>query len=158
MAADMTKRKRSVRIVPGNQPLPQETLGLLVREVYRALSRMLQAKIAREGVSIGMWFVLRALWEEDGLSQSELSSRVGINGPTTVISLNAMQKAGLVVRVPHESDRRKTNIFLTDYGRGLREKLWPLALEVNTSCTRGMKEEQVRTLCNLLARVRNNLT
>jgi DNA-binding MarR family transcriptional regulator len=158
MAADMTKRKQPVRVVPGNQPQPQERLGLLVREVYRAQSRMLQAKIAREGVSIGMWFVLRALWEEDGMSQSELSSRVGINGPTTVISLNAMQKAGLVVRVPHESDRRKTNVFLTEYGRGLREKLWPTAIEVNAASTHGMDEEQVRTLCCLLARVRNNLT
>ena len=34
-----------------------------VRETHRALSRSLQARIGPHGITVGMWFFLRALWE-----------------------------------------------------------------------------------------------
>ena len=80
-------------------------------------ARCLQPRIAREGVSIGMWFVLRMLWDEDGMTQRELGERVGINGPTMVTALNSMERAGLVKRVHNQVDRRKINVFLTKRGR-----------------------------------------
>lgn len=156
MSKDSVKRRAAVENIENYYP-PEESLGFLIREIYRAQSRLLQARISREGVSIGMWFVLRILWEEDGLSQSELSGRVGINGPTAVISLNAMEKAGVVKRVPNQDDRRKTNIFLTEHGRSLKERLWPMALEVNSLATNGMSKDDIRALSTLLAKMRINL-
>src|SRR5208282_1343327 len=60
----------------------RESVGFVVREVWRLFARCLQPRIAREGVTIGMWFTLRMLWDEDGMTQRELGERVGINGPT----------------------------------------------------------------------------
>src|SRR3974390_745286 len=48
------------------------SVGFVVREVWRLYARCLQPRIAREGVSIGMWFVLRMFWGEEGMTQSEL--------------------------------------------------------------------------------------
>jgi MarR family transcriptional regulator, organic hydroperoxide resistance regulator len=137
---------------------PDESFGLLIREIYRGQARMLQTMIAGEGVSIGMWFVLRVLWEEDGISQRELARRVGINGPTTVTALNSMERAGLVRRTPHPSDRRKTNIFLTERGRHLKDRLWPMAVAVNQASSRGMSDEERRLLFDLLTRMQANLS
>ena len=63
---------------------PEASIGFLVRDTHRAFSRVLGAAIADAGVTIGMWFFLRALWEEDGLTQRELSRRIGMTEPTTV--------------------------------------------------------------------------
>lgn len=136
---------------------PDESFGLLIREIYRGQARMLQNMIAGEGVSIGMWFVLRVLWDEDGMTQRELARRVGINGPTTVTALNSMERAGLVRRTPHPSDRRKTNIFLTERGRHLKDLLWPMAITVNQASSRDMSDAERRVLFDLLTRMRANL-
>lgn len=135
----------------------RESVGFVVREVYRLFARCLQARIAREGVTIGMWFVLRMLWDEDGLTQRELSERVGINGPTMVTAVNSMERAGLVKRVPNTIDRRKTNVYLTPHGRAMKRKLWPAAAEVLDVGFKGLTREQKRQLRTCLLRVRANL-
>jgi len=48
---------------------------------------------------------LRVLWIIDGLSQRELSARVGVMEPTTVIALRSMECAGLIERVRGHDNR-----------------------------------------------------
>lgn len=135
----------------------RESVGFVVREVYRSFARCLQPRIAREGVSIGMWFVLRMLWDEDGMTQRELGERVGINGPTMVTALNSMERAGLVKRVQNRIDRRKINVFLTERGRKLKRKLWPMAADVLTVGLAGLTCNQVLSLNKMLTQIRLNL-
>ena len=135
----------------------RESVGFSVREVWRSFARCLQPRIAREGVSIGMWFALRMLWDEDGMTQRELGERVGINGPTMVIAINSMERAGLVKRVQNRADRRKINIFLTERGRKLKRKLWPMAAEVLALGLSGLSRNQVYSLNKMLLQIRLNL-
>jgi len=136
---------------------PGQSLGYLVRDTFRAFTRELETRIAAEGVSIGQWYFLRALWEEDGLTQRELSRRVGMMEPTTVTAVNSMEAKGLVRRERDASDRRKMKIVLTPHGRGLKAKLLPCAKAVNELAAEGLSEEEVATLRRLLGRARRNL-
>ena len=102
---------------------PKASVGHQVRWTHRALQRELEERLRPFGISPGMWHFLRALWEEDGLSQRELSDRVGTTEPTTVSALHAMEKRGLAVRVQNSSDRRKFNIFLTRPAKRSRQPM-----------------------------------
>lgn len=117
-------------------------LGQLIREASRTYSRALQARIAPHGVSIGQWHFLCALWERDGLTQRELSQRVGMMEPTTVTALNGMERQGFISRVRNADDRRKVNIFLTERGRALRERLQPHARELDGIALAGLDPSQ----------------
>ena len=44
---------------------PDQSVGYLLRDTHRAFMRILQTRIAADNVTVGMWFFLRALWEED---------------------------------------------------------------------------------------------
>ncbi|WP_158045837.1 MarR family winged helix-turn-helix transcriptional regulator [Skermanella pratensis] len=144
---------------PHGQSNPQSdnSVGYVVRDVHRAFSRSLQAKIAAHGVSMGQWFFLRALWDEDGLTQRELSQRVGMMEPTTVTALNSMERRGLVERVRNPHDRRKVNIYLTPKGRGLRDVLLPCAADVSEQATRGIEHADLVMAINVLHRMMVNL-
>ena len=133
------------------------TIGYLVRDVHRSLARALQSRIASQGVSMGQWFFLRALWDEDGLTQRELSQRVGMMEPTTVTALNGLERRGLVDRVRNIHDRRKVNIHLTAKGRGLREVLLPCSIEVNQEATMGVSKSELTATMDVLRRMVNNL-
>lgn len=132
-------------------------LSHAVRDVHRSFSRALQSRIASHGVSMGQWFFLRALWEEDGLTQRELSQRVGMMEPTTVTALNTMEHKGLVERVRNVHDRRKVNIFLTARGRALKGVLLDCAGEVNDQAVRGIPAEDLRCAMEVLCRISANL-
>lgn len=132
---------------------PSRSVGYLVRQTHRALTRALQARIAPHGVSIGMWFFLRALWQEDGISQRELSQRVGMMEPTTASALTNMERKGYVRRIRNRADRRIVNVFLTERGRALRRELLPLAAEVNEAALRGITINEAAQLRALLGKI-----
>ncbi|MBI1206303.1 MAG: MarR family transcriptional regulator [Azospirillum sp.] len=132
-------------------------IGYIVRDVHRAFSRALQARIASHGVSMGQWFFLRALWDEDGLTQRELSQRVGMMEPTTVTALNGMERRNLVERVRNTHDRRKVNIFLTPKGRALREVLLPCSVGVNEQATQGISAADLARAIQVLSQMAVNL-
>ena len=136
---------------------PGQSLGYLVRDTYRAFTRELESRIAGEGVSIGQWYFLRALWEEDGLTQRELSRRVSMMEPTTVTAVNAMEARGLVRRERNAQDRRKFKVVLTAKGHRLKSTLLPCARAVNELAAKGFSEEEIATLRRLLDRARVNL-
>ncbi len=147
------RKRHSAADVLSRYAAPRESIGFVVRQVYRGFARSLQTRIAREGVSIGMWFVLRMLWEEDGLTQRQISARVGINGPTVVMAINSMERAGLVKRTPNQEDRRKTNVFLTRRGHQMKDKLWPMAKEVFAVAFKNIDPKDIAAMGRFLTQV-----
>ena len=134
-----------------------ESVGYQIRATHRALQRFLQLKIEPHGVTLGMWYFLRALWHEDGLNQRELSRRVGTMEPTTLGAILNMEKKGLVRRVQNKKDRRKWHVHLTPRGRTLKGKLIPLASEVVDTAVQSLSRKEVRQLLEALAEVQKNL-
>lgn len=137
---------------------PEDSLGFLVRDTHRAFGKVLAAKISERGVTLGMWFFLRVLWEEDGLSQRELSRRIGMMEPTTVSAIATMERRGFVVRRPDKRDKRRRLVYLTRKGRALKQSLLPFAFEANVIATRTLDEAKLAELRRLLAEVKANLT
>ena len=134
-----------------------ESVGYQIRATHRLLQRFLQVKIEPHGITLGMWYFLRALWHEDGLTQRELSNRVGTMEPTTLSAIVIMEKNGLVRRVRDQDDRRKWHIHLTPKGRALRSKLLPLAREVVDTAVQNLSRNDVTQLLNGLAEVQKSL-
>ncbi|NGM22192.1 MarR family transcriptional regulator [Roseomonas stagni] len=135
----------------------EESLGFQVRDLNRAMQRALQIRIQPSGATLGAWYFLRVLWEEDSLTQRELAARIGMQEPTAVIALRGMEEAGWITRDRSMEDRRKVHIRLTEAGRALREQLLPRAREVIGLATQGMSEAEIGTLLGLLKRARANL-
>ena len=136
---------------------PSHSIGYLLRIAFRAFSRTLEGRTMTHGVSSGQWRFLRQLLVEGGLTQRELSRRVGMREPTTVVAVNNLERAGLVRRVPSETDRRKVHVHLTRKARALEAKLLPLVAEVHALATNGLDEEEIRVLRKALNRIIENL-
>src|SRR4029077_17999413 len=120
------------------------SLGYLVRDAHRAFQRLLERRIAPHGVTRGQWYFLRVLWTEDGVSQRELSTRVGMMEPTTVIALRSMEKAGLIRRVRSADDKRKAQVWLTPKAKRMRGKLLRVARSVTVQAEDGIAAEDIR--------------
>ncbi len=144
---------------PGKDPFahPSSSIGYLTRIAFRRFSRALEKRTIAKGVTSGQWRFLRVLWQEEGLTQRELSLRVGMREPTTVMALRGLEKSGFVERRPSTEDRRKMHVYLTPHARNLRAALAPEIADVNAVATAGMTADEVRTLKRLLTLVGENL-
>ncbi len=145
------------RLVPIEARLPNEDLAGKIREVHRQFGRVLQQRIGELGLTLGTWYFLRALWEEDGLSQRELSHRIGTMEPTTVSALNAMERLGLVRRERDPHDKRRRRVFLTDHGRSLKDEALGLLDELDRQALAGFSKAEAEQLHGLLGGVLRNL-
>lgn len=133
------------------------SLGYQIRVTHRDFQNQLKATISPYGVSLGMWYFLRVLWEEDGLTQRELSDRVGTMEPTTLTALRSMEKKNLIIRKRNAVDGRKINVFLSDKGRNLKDVLLPQSARIVERAVRGFSESERELLHRALIQVRENL-
>ena len=139
------------------EAVPDDRLAHLVKDATRALVRALQMRLAEHGVSFGHWTFLRILWEHDGLTQRALSAAAGVMEPTTYAALKAMEQMGYVTRRQMPENRKNIHVFLTARGRALKEKLVPLAEEVNRIAVAGLDDGDVARVRRALLAVIENL-
>lgn len=156
-SSNLAKNKQAYRHPAEYYTDPENSIGYLARVVFRSFSRLLERRTLTHDVSAGQWRFLRQLWREDGITQRELSERVGMREPTTVVALKGLEKAGLITRKKTADDRRKTFIFLTPHAKKLELILAPMNAEIHEIATSGMTDEEVEMLQALLRRVIENL-
>jgi len=137
---------------------PEDTVGFLLWDANRAMNREFSERIARHGVTLGLWPYLRALWEGDGVTQRELSEKVRMKGPTTVAALNKLEDRGLVRREGDKNDARKINVFLTPEGRKVYRKVIPEVEAVNRQSLAKLSDDEKIAVKNLIRRIRNSIT
>jgi DNA-binding MarR family transcriptional regulator len=136
---------------------PRLSSGYQVRDAHRAFQRLLERRIAPYGVTRGQWYFLRVLWITDGLSQRELSERVGMMEPTTVIALRSMEKAGLIQRLRSDNDRRKVRVMLTSKAKRLRNELLTLARGITDESEAGIAAHDLAAFRRVIAQMTANL-
>ena len=149
--ASRARRRRDVELPP------RLSSGYLVRDAHRAFQRLLERRIASYGVTRGQWYFLRVLWITDGLSQRELSARVGMMEPTTVIALRSMERAGLIHRVRGHDDRRKVRVFLTAKAKRLRNELLFVAKSITDEAEDGVAARDLSVFRRVITRMTANL-
>jgi DNA-binding MarR family transcriptional regulator len=153
-AAARTRKRLQTR----TEPHPwSDSVAYLLRNSYRVFARALQERIQAEGIPIGSWPFLRHLWQQDGITQKELTQAVGLMQPNTNAALKQLTRRGWVKQSHDTDDKRKIRIHLTPKGRELLDRAFPLALQARAQALADFSDEEVATLRSLLKRITKNL-
>src|SRR5262249_36196310 len=96
------------------------------------------------------------LWVENGLTQAELSRRVGIEMASSTAILDSLESERLVSRVRNAADRRKINVFLTRTGAALEAPLMACAADANKRGSKNLSKAEVAQLFALAGQVIEN--
>ena len=139
------------------EDVPNDRMAHLIRDTERAFRKSLQVRLARYKVPFGHWTFLRILWQNDGLTQKELSQRAGVMEPTTFTAIKAMEASGYVRRSQLPSNKKNVYVHLSAKGRALKNKLVPLAEETNSISTRGVSPDEIVTTRKVLLAMIENL-
>ncbi len=101
---------------------------------------------------------LHHLWEQEGLTQSQLVENLCVQPATVSKMLDRMEKGGLVIRRPDVEDSRVSRVFLTEEGRKLQNAVGRVWEQQEQRITAGLSMEERVLLRRLLLHVLENLT
>jgi DNA-binding MarR family transcriptional regulator len=107
-------------------------------------------------ISVAYFAVLQALWENDGLSISDLGEKVQLEKSTMTSLIDRMEAAGLLRREDHPTDRRAYKICLTARGREMEANLDQVVTEAYDRLTRGIAGEDLQTAIEVCRRLMEN--
>lgn len=129
------------------------SFGRLVNLIANQLSTEMNNRLAEHGLTIKLFGVLMILLDEDGITQIEISNRVGIQGYATSRTLDKLEELGFVKRHSDPNSRRSFLIQLTDEGRSTGKKLPGLIAAVNQNILAPLSTEEQQSLIASLQKV-----
>lgn len=140
--------------------LPMEVLGRL-NEASQLVVRERQTPLfARYGLQHGEFDALATLRRSgapEGLTPTALFEAAMMSSGGMTARIDRLEKAGLVERRPHPTDRRATLVRLTDKGFDLIESIMPSHEETARDILTPLSIEEQKTLNALLARLISGL-
>jgi DNA-binding MarR family transcriptional regulator len=134
----------------------KETIGYVVRQTNIAISRALQRRLALYNLTSPQMIFMREIWLEEGLSQRELSARVGTAESTTVSALRVLERRRLIKRIAKPGDRRAVRVYLTPAGRQLELDVVPKIRAANELFVHGIPAHELDVLNRVLTVIRRN--
>ncbi|AQT93409.1 MULTISPECIES: MarR family winged helix-turn-helix transcriptional regulator [Pseudomonas] len=122
--------------------------SLLMTKVYKPLLQAL-------GLTYPQYLAMMVLWEEDGLTVGEISSRLLTDPGSLTPLLKRLEAEGLLSRTRSREDERVVVVELTAAGRALQDKAMGIPQCILGAS--GLELEQLRKLQGDLIALRANL-
>lgn len=92
------------------------------------------------GLTYTQFIVLMALWEQDGVSISELAARAGLSKATMTPLLKRLEGKGHISREFLPGNERQKNVVLTETGREISKK--SADITERAFCATGLSRQQ----------------
>lgn len=131
----------------------RNSAGYLANHMARLFANGLHRRIGPLGLSPARFPVLLELWEQDGLTQSELVRRLDVEQATMANTLARMERDGLIERRPSPDDRRARLVFVTDRARRLQGAAMAAAAAENRQALSGLSADEQAAFIDLMTRV-----
>lgn len=128
-----------------------QTISIQTRKSYSDQLREL-------GLYIGQQLALNHLWEQDGITQSELKEKIGSEASTVSNMLKKLEQDNIIVRRREDKDSRIFRVYLTDKGRELKGPIEDIWSKHEEQLLKGILPEELLLLRRILEQMSNNLS
>ncbi|HEX7435054.1 MAG TPA: MarR family transcriptional regulator [Anaerolineaceae bacterium] len=134
-----------------------ETLDFLLAQVSHLHHSRVYQLLEKLGLYRGQPPLLFALWEKEGLTQTELARQLHDSPATITKMLQRMEKTGFIARRPDEVDQRVSRVYLTDAGRAVKTDLEEVWATMDRDTFKGFSLDERVLLRRLFCQLRSNL-
>lgn len=133
--------------------LRSNSLGCLIAVLGNDMATALDQRLKELDLKITMWPILMMLWQEDGLTQAELSARCRTANYTTTRMLDALEDKDIIERKPHPTSRRAHLVYLTDFGKSLKTEGISLVMKTNKEFMSVLSKSEQDILLTLMSKL-----
>ena len=142
--------------MPDNIPL-KDSVGYMLAQVCKLHRQRADELLTKIGLHVGQEMLLAALWDNEGITQTELAERMMIQAPTLTNSLRRLERDGFVKRSADLEDQRISRVYLTEKGHSLKEAIQEKWGQLEEESFGGFSVEERVLLRRLLLQAFHNL-
>ncbi len=137
----------------------EKSLGYLLSKTNAIMRLSFNKAINQNGLdaSAEQWGILNIVKTFPGLTQSEIALRSLKDKTNVTRMLDVLEKKGCIERRSDKTDRRIYNIYITNAGKKLIEKIEPIANNVNQQAVKNLTPKETEQLRKLLNKLFNTL-
>jgi MarR family transcriptional regulator, transcriptional regulator for hemolysin len=132
-------------------PFVMEQISLLLKQ-----NSQKQFDLTKKSITVDQWILLKAIDENAGLTQVELTDKLCRGASSMTRTLEAMDKKGLIKRERLSVNRKLYTIKLTDGGSHLMLTSMPIIEQTISKGLQGLSKKDAALLKSLLLRVKKN--
>lgn len=109
------------------------------------------------GIHPGQLPILKLLMHERGLSQKEIAKRLCLSPPSVTMSIQRMEKAGMVSRSQDEKDQRVSRIDLTEKGKKYTDEIEKIFEKNEKKLRQGFSEAEICLFDRFCRQLKENI-
>lgn len=118
--------------------------GFYIGRIKQVNTRLLNKFLAQKNITAfngEQGRILHVLWENDGISNRELSKKSGLAMSSLTTMLERMEEKNLLIRKFCPTDKRKILIFLKDYAKSLKSEYDEISDKMTEISFEGISDE-----------------
>lgn len=135
----------------------QDYIGYYIIQILKAHRSHAEPAFSEIGLYLGQEMLLYQLWEEEGLTQSQLGETLCVDPSTVTKTLQRLEQAGIVERRQDSEDARVSRVYLTPKGRALQPSVQAIWAHLEVLTVQGLSEVELALLRRLLDQIQRNL-
>ena len=124
--------------------MKDKTIDYILRATWQAVSRMYNEEASKFEGSMAIGFALLSIDKEEGTPSTEISARMGMEATSLTRTLKTLEEKGLIIRKKNPNDGRGVLIYLTDFGKQMRNQSKETVLKFNETIRKNITEEKLK--------------
>lgn len=124
---------------------------------YRQFAQK-QLKAAGFDITIDQWLVLKAIEEDNTITQQQIAEKVFKDVASITRIIELLVKNGYLTRHFHTTDRRRFNLQLTSQGIDIIEKLKPYTTKNRKKALNGISDTELAQVKLAMEKIIKNVT
>jgi DNA-binding MarR family transcriptional regulator len=136
----------------------QDVLFYSLEAAIKAYRRFAQARLlaARIDITIDQWLVLKTIHESADVTLQQVGAAVFKDFASVTRIVQLLERKGLLLRKPHPTDGRRSELVLTGAGELVIRTVEPIAQANRRQALDGIDAEEVARLRAVLKRITEN--
>ncbi len=134
--------------------------GFYISRIKQINTRLLNKFLAQKNITAfngEQGRILHVLWENDGISNQELSKKSGLAMSSLTTMLERMEEKKLLIRKDCPKDKRRCLLFLTEHANSLKKEYDEISEKMTRLFFEGISEVERLAFEKTLENVLHNL-
>ncbi|MGB7785291.1 MAG: MarR family transcriptional regulator [Salinimicrobium sp.] len=133
--------------------MKDKTIDYVLRATWISVAKMYNEEAGKEGSTMATGFVLLNIDPENGTPSTSLGPKMGMEATSLSRTLRTMEDKGLITRRKNPEDGRSVLIYLTDFGREMREYSKKVVLTFDEAVKKEIPQEDLEKFIEVAAKI-----
>lgn len=133
--------------------MKEKTIDYVLRATWISIAKMYNEEASKEGSTMATGFALLSIDPEEGTPSTSLGPKMGMEATSLSRTLKTMEEKGLIIRRKNPVDGRSVLIYLTDYGKEMRDYSKKVVLTFDEAVKRKIPEDDLNTFTEVAYKI-----